>query len=328
MPVRTWKSRICLGSLLCAMVAPAILPWMSPDILSSGNSAQATPATQEQAALNTKSLDAILGRTGTLKDGIYKIAFPRTDLRVVADGVRIKPGLALGSWVAFKAHGKRAVTMGDFVLLEREVNPVIEKLEENGIEVSAVHNHLLAETPRVLYVHFVGHGDAEKLAHGLHAALALTKTPIRPAVSSAKTARQNPLWNPEGSRVFDMVEKILELHGSEKNGVFQIGVPRSEKITMEHAGEIPPFMGTATSLNFQASPKGIAATGDFVLSASEVNLVIKDLQAAGIKVTALHSHMLDESPRLFFMHFWGNGDPAKIAHGLRTALEKTDSILR
>lgn len=319
MPVRTWKSQICLGSLLCAMVAPAILPWMSPDILSSRNSAQAAPATQEQAGLDTKSLDAILGRTGTLKDGIYKIAFPRTDLRVVADGVRIKPGLALGSWVAFKAHGKRAVAMGDFVLLEREVNPVIEKLEENGIEVSAVHNHLLAETPRVLYVHFVGHGDAEKLAHGLHAALALTKTPIRPVASSATTARRNPLWN--------MVEKILELHGSEKDGVFQIGVPRSERITMEHAGEVPPFMGTATSLNFQASPKGIAATGDFVLTASEVNLVIKDLQAAGIKVTALHSHMLDESPRLFFMHFWANDDPVKLARGLRAALEKTNSVL-
>src|SRR5213593_3075849 len=268
--------------------------------------------------LNTKGIDQIIGRSGELKGDVYKIGLPRTDLKVTADGEAIKAGLALGSWMAFKRTGNHAMVMGDLVLLESEINPVLSKLEDNGIEISAIHNHILNEQPRIMYMHYMGHGDEEKLARAMRDALALSATPMG-APPAASPAASTFDWS--------KVQDALRIKGNDRGGVLQFGVPRKEKITTADGTDVPAFMGTATAINFQPTSKGVAITGDFVLTANEVNPVIRELRKAGIQITALHSHMLDESPRLFFMHFWANDEQVKLARGLRAALEKTNTVL-
>lgn len=268
--------------------------------------------------LNTKAIDQIIGRSGELKGDVYKIGLPRTDLKVTADGEPIKPGLALGSWIAFKRAGDHAMVMGDLVLLESEITPVLSKLEDNDVEISAIHNHILNEQPRVMYMHYMGHGDEESLARAMKEALALSGTPMGPT-PAASAAASTFDWS--------KVQEALGIKGNERGGVLQVGVPRKEKITTADGTEVPAFMGTATAINFQPTSKGVAITGDFVMIATEVNQVIRELRKSGIQITALHSHMLDENPRLFFMHFWANDQPVKLARGLRAALEKTNSAL-
>jgi hypothetical protein len=262
-----------------------------------------------------KDVEQALGRSGTsLPGGVYKVSFPRSDLSVTADGVTIKPALALGSWIAFRESSNgRAMAMGDLVLLESEINPVIDVLQAGGIEQSALHNHLVGETPHVMYLHFGGHGQAAKLAGTLHAALAVTKTPMGPAAPQPASTLDLPAAD---------LDRILGYAGKANGGVDQFSVPRAETIT-EHGDEVPPSMGTATAINFQPTGGGRAAiSGDFVMTATEVNPVIRALRAGGIKVTALHSHMLDETPRLFFMHFWANDDATKLATTLRSAIDR------
>ena len=209
--------------------------------------------------IDWKKVDEAIGRSAAVVSAdVHRYGFPRTDLTVTLDGVTIKPALALGGWTAFKpAHGG-AMVMGDLVLLETEINPVMAKLIENGIEITAVHNHVLRANPLTFYMHIGGHGD-----------------------------------------------------------------PVSENGTQL----VPPGpMGMATGINFQPTGGGKAAiTGDFVLTGNEVNPVIQALRSNGIEVTAVHSHMLDEQPRLFFLHFWANDDAVKLAKGLRAALDKTAS---
>jgi hypothetical protein len=236
---------------------------------------------------------------------------------VTLDGVEVKAGFALGSWVAFKKDGPIAMVMGDLVLTQDEVEPVMLKLQQGGIEQSALHNHLLGETPRVMYMHVQGHGDAVKLAKTIHDAIALTKTPGPDAVQS----------QPPGDLGIDQkqIEQIIGRSGKVNGGILQFGVARAEKIS-DSGMEIPPSMGVATAINFQPTGGGKAAiTGDFVLIGSEVNPVIRALRENGIAVTAIHSHRLTEEPRLFFMHFWANDDAVKLANGLRAALDKTNS---
>lgn len=271
-----------------------------------------------QQQLNTKAIDQIIGRPGELKGDVYRIGLPRTDLKVTADGEPIKAGLALGSWMAFKRTGDHAMVMGDLVLLESEINPVLSKLEDNGIEISAIHNHLLNEQPRVMYIHYMGHGDEQKLAGAMKDALALSATPMGAPPSASP---------PASTFDWSKVQEALGIKGTERGGVLQVGVPRKEKIITADGTEVPAFMGTATAINFQPTSKGVAITGDFALTANEVNPVVRELRKSGIQITALHSHMLDESPRLFFMHFWANDEPVKLARGLRAALEKTNSAL-
>lgn len=265
-------------------------------------------------AFDWKNVEEALGRAGTLQaDGAYKVSFPRSDLAVTVDGVAIKPAFALGSWAAFSGSGRHAMAMGDLVLLESEVNPVISALQKGGIEQSALHNHLIGESPHVMYMHFSGHGDAAALARTLHDALAMTKTPATPPSQAAAA----PLDLPTAD-----LDTIIGHAGKVNGGVYQFAIPRAEKLT-EHGVEIPPSMGMATAINFQPTGSGRAAiTGDFVMIASEVNAVIRALRAGGIAVTALHSHMLEEHPRLFFMHFWANDDAKALATTLRSALER------
>lgn len=261
-----------------------------------------------------KQVEDAMGRPGQMQPGdVLKFSMPRKDLSVTLDRVTVKPGLALGAWAAFKRAGSEAMVMGDLVLTESEVNPVISKLQEGGISVAALHNHLIGESPRVMYLHIASHGDAAKMAQAIHDALALTKTP-GPSPQAASSA---PLEIDQ-----KQIEQALGKSGKVNGGILQFSVPRPEKIN-DAGMEIPPSMGVATALNFQPAGKNRAAiTGDFVLIAREVNPVMKALRENGIKVTALHSHMLTEEPRLFFMHFWAVDDAARLAHGLRAALDE------
>lgn len=267
----------------------------------------------QQKEASWKPVETAMGRSGAPQpDGACKFSMPRSDLRVVASGISLKPGFALGSWAAFDRPGPGATAMGDLVLLEDEVNPVIARLQQAGIEITAVHNHLLHESPRIIYVHFHGHGDAQRIAQGLHQALAATATP-----PAAPPPSQPPALGFDSATV----EQALGYKGKNNGGVFQVAVPRAEPIVS--GGPLLNSMGVATAINFQSTGGGKAAiTGDFVLIGSEVNPVIAAVRQAGIAITALHSHMLDEQPRLFFMHFWANDDPVKLARGLRAALEK------
>ena len=276
------------------------------------------PAQQEGSSEWKQVADA-MGRTGQPQPGdVYKFSMPRSDLHVTVGGVAVKPGLALGSWVAFKKMGHEAMAMGDLVLRDTEVEAVMKKLEDGGIQITALHNHLLGETPRVMYMHIAGHGDAVKLAQTLRSALALTTTP---ATLPAKT----PAHGEKLSIDTAAIEQALGHKGKVNGGLLQVSVPRGQKIE-DQGVEIPPSMGTATSINFQPTGNGKAAiTGDFVLVAPEVNPVIVALRVNGIDVEAVHSHMLTEEPRLFFLHFWANDDAGKLAKGLRAALDKTDS---
>ncbi len=265
-----------------------------------------------------KPVQDAMGRPGAMQPGdVLKFSLPRNDLHVTVRGIEVKAGLALGSWVAFKRAGNETMVMGDLVLRDDEVELVMSKLEQGGVEVTALHNHLLWETPRVLYMHIGGHGDAAALARTIHDALALTKTPPSGPGSAAP-----PTALPLDTKQLD---QIMGRAGKMTGGIYQFSVPRAEKIT-ENGMEVPTSMGVATAINFQPTGNGRAATtGDFVLLSSEVNPVIRALRDNGIAVTALHSHMLDEQPRLFFMHFWGSDDALKLARGLRAALDKINS---
>jgi hypothetical protein len=255
-----------------------------------------------------------LGKEGAVQPGgIYRVALPRTDLRVVLDGVTLKPGFALGGWLAFEPIGDQAMVMGDLVLTQEEINPVMKKLEEGGVAITALHNHLLRAEPATMYMHVMGHGDPVKLAQALHAGLALSKVPF----DAPSGTSQSPQMDLDTTSI----DKILGAQGKANGGVLQYGIPRAEKIE-ESGMAVPPALGSAVAINFQPTSSGKAAiTGDFVLIAKEVNPVVKALRDNDIEVTAIHNHMLDDQPRLFFMHFWANDDVQKLAKGLRAALD-------
>jgi hypothetical protein len=277
----------------------------------------ATAATAQE--IDWQKVDDAFGRKPAVSEDVHRYGFPRTDLTVTLDGVTIKPALALGGWVAFKPMHGGAMVMGDLVLLETEINPVMLKMIEGGLEITAVHNHLLRASPATFYMHVGGHGDPVKMATVIRDALAASKTPLAtpatappPAVVDLDTAQ---------------LDQIIGVKGQANGGVYQFAVPRRDPV-MENGMQISPVgpMGVAIAIGFQPTGGGKAAiTGDFVLSSDEVNPVIKALRTSGIDVTAVHSHMLNEQPRLFFLHFWANDDALKLARGLRAALDKTAS---
>jgi hypothetical protein len=283
-----------------------------------GGAVLASAASVGAQEIEWQKVDAAFGRKPAVVVGdVHRYGFPRIDLTVTLDGVTIKPALALGGWVAFKpAHGG-AMVMGDIVLLESEITPVMTRLIESGIEITAVHNHLLRATPATFYMHVGGHGDPVKMAAAIHDALAESKTPLQPPAAAATAPAIE----------FDIarIDQIIGAKGQTNGGVYQFGVPRQDAIT-EDGMQIAPAgpMGVATAINFQPTGGGKAAvTGDFVLTGDEVNPVIKALRTNGIEVTAVHSHMLTEQPRLIFLHFWANDDAMKLAKGLRAALDNT-----
>src|SRR5215510_2710323 len=279
-----------------------------------------TVAAADAQGVDWAKIDGIFGRTGAVGGAVHRWGFPRSDLQVTLDGVTIRPTLALGGWVAFQPMGNMVMAMGDLVLLQSEVNPVMAKLIEGGVEVTAVHNHLLRAEPLTFYMHVGGHGDPAKLASAIHDALSTSKTPL----SSAPAAATPPAIDLDTARL----NEIIGVKGQANGGVYQFGVPRRTPVTEAGMSLAPGGpLGLATGINFQPTGSGKAAiTGDFVLTGNEVNPVIRALRAGDIEVTAVHSHMLDEQPRLFFLHFWANDDAEKLARGLRAAIDKTASV--
>lgn len=265
-------------------------------------------------------VDEAMGRPAAVNQDVHRYGFPRTDLNVTLDGVTIKPSLALGGWVAFKPMGSQATVMGDLVLLETEIEPVMAKLIEGGLDITAIHNHLLRASPATFYMHVGGHGDPVKMAAVIHDALAVSKTPMM--------APAAPATPPAVDLDSVQIEQIIGVKGQANGGVLQFNVPRRDAVTMEGMQMAPVGpLGVAEAINFQPTGSGKAAiTGDFVLTDAEVNPVLKTLRSNGIDVTALHSHMLMENPRLFFMHFWANDDAIKLAKGLRAALDKAATM--
>lgn len=260
-----------------------------------------------------KELEGIFGRTGAVQGEVVKFSFPRSDLKVTMAGVTVEPGLALTSWAAFKSMIGETMAMGDLVLTLNEVPKAIKSAMEKGISITALHNHLIGSEPALMYLHFEARGDEMKIAQDLKSILAQTATPLGPA-PAPKAPQPRPEWK--------KVQEIIGYTGQEKGDVLQFGIPRKEKIT-EEGTEIPPFMGTGIAVNFEPAQSGAATSGDFVLTANEVNPVIKALTENNIQVTAVHNHMLTETPRLFFLHFWGVGTPDGLARGIRAALDKT-----
>jgi hypothetical protein len=267
------------------------------------------------AEMDWKTVDEALGRQGAMQSGgVYKVSFPRSDLTVTVDGVPVKPALALGSWVAFSGSGEHATVMGDLVLTEDEVAPVMRQLVQDGLAVTAVHNHILRASPATLYLHIAGMGEPATLGRAIHGALAKSKTPLEAAPSS----------NQDVGLDTAALDQALGQKGKASGGVYQFSIPRAEAIK-EGDMAVPPAMGTAIAINVQSAGAGKAATtGDFVLLPEEVNPVLRTLVSNGIEVTALHTHMLDEQPRLLFMHFWGVDEPGKLAAGLKAALDKVN----
>jgi hypothetical protein len=254
-----------------------------------------------------------LGKAGISAGGVYRVGLPRTDIKATLDGIELKPDFALGGWLAFENIGNSAMVMGDLVLTEDEVNPVMAKLLAGGIEVTALHNHLLRNRPFTMYMHVLGEGDPVKLATLLHDALAESKTPI--ANASASNAAPPTIDLDTAA-----LDRMLGARGTNNGGIYQYGIARAEPVV--HAGMvIPNAMGLANAINFQPIGGGKAAiTGDFVLTDEEVAPVMKALRDNGIEVTALHNHMVGEQPRLYFMHFWSHDDALKLAAGLKAAL--------
>jgi len=267
-----------------------------------------------------KAVEAALGKSGQAQPGgVFRIGMPRTDLAVTVKGVPVKAGFALGSYAAFKPVGDQVMVMGDLVLLDQEVPAVMAGLFKGGLEVTAVHNHLNDMSPHVMYMHYGGHGDAVKLATALRQALSASGTPLGGGGAAAAPAAGPGLDTKQIEQALGRTGRAMD------GGVFQVTVPRAEVIT-EMGVQLLPAMGVTTVMNFQPTANGKAAiTGDFVLIDKEVNAVARILVQHGIDVTALHNHGLMDTPRLFYMHFWANDDPVKLAQGLKAALGQTNS---
>jgi hypothetical protein len=282
--------------------------------LIAGLGALAFTAAAAAAPIDWGKVDQALGKPGTDQPGgVHKYGLPRSDLKITVDGLAIKPTLALGSWIGFMPMGDGAMVMGDLVLTETEIEPVMKRLIDDGIEITAIHNHLLRASPAVFYMHVGGQGDPVKLAQTLHAGLALSQTPF----ASTAPAGTPPTIDLD----IAAIDAALQAKGTINGGVYQFNIPRAESIS-EGGMTIPPSLGTAIAINFQPTGAGKAAiTGDFVLLGKEVNPVLRAMRSNGIEVTALHSHMIDDSPHLFFMHFWANDDLSKLTRGLRAALD-------
>jgi hypothetical protein len=312
-----------------ALLGRGLLFCCAASVIADGAAAQNRRTRRAKATEpDWSAVENALGRKGTPSPGgVVRVSFPRSDLNVVVHGVTLKPALALGSWVAFKRIADHAMVMGDLVLLETEVTTVMASLQQNGVDQTALHNHLLRESPRVIYMHIHAIGNAERIAKAVRTALEFTNTPIGPPPSTnpAPTPTSTVPQAPAAAALdTTAVAKTLGVTGKMNGGVYQLSVTRRERIC-EEGQEIPPAMGVATAINFQPTAGGkAAATGDFVLLGREVNPVLWTLSENGIEVTAIHSHMIDEQPRLYFMHFWAVDDAAKLARGLRAALDRTN----
>jgi hypothetical protein len=307
---------LCLGVSIVASQGCSVVSGEEVSRATASNAA-AVPTT----AVDWKAVDAAFGRPGVTQPGeVHRYNFPRSDLTVTVRDARgdvvLRPALALGGWIAMHATGAGAevMAMGDLVLTEDELARVMSRLQEGGVGQTAIHHHVMRESPRVLYMHVHARGDAVRLANTVREAVALTATPAASlAVSAARPVTLDTV----------AIAAALGHAGRSNGGVYQVSAPRPEVIS-DDGHPIPGAMGLGTVMNFQPTSNGRAAiTGDFVMTAAEVNRVIRALRANGIEITSLHNHMLNDEPRLFFMHFWAHDDAVKLARGLRAGLDST-----
>ena len=282
----------CTIALGCSLIAP--LPAVAADI-------------------NWSQVDHALGKPGTDQPGgVHKYSLPRTDLHVTIDGVPVRPRFALGSWLAFKPAKHGAMVMGDLVLTGKEVAPVMTRLLADGLIVTALHNHLLRAKPFPYYMHVAGEGDPVKLARALHEALQASATPLKSGPAPVAAAQLDTAG----------LDRAMGYKGKAHGAIYHYGIARAETIT-DRGTIVPPAMGTATGINFEPLADGRAAvTGDLVLLPKEVPAVERALREHHIQVTAIHTHMLYEQPRLIFMHFWAVSDAQSLGRGLYAALAK------
>src|SRR5258708_5804070 len=289
------KKKLALATLLCALAMPTFT---------------------KAADIDWKKVDAALGKTAAVSGEVHRYGIPRSDLHVTLDGVAIKPALALGGWVAFAPMHGEAMVMGDLVLLETEITPVMTKLLSGGLDITGIHKHILRAPPATFYMHVGGHGDPEKMAAVIRAALSASNTPFDAPTTTAGPA---PAVDLDTAKL----DQIMGVKGSATGGVYQFAVPRRDP-AMESGMQVNTPLGGANAINFQPTGNGKAAiTGDFLVTGGEVNPLIRALRAGDIEVTAIHSHMLDEQPRMFFIHFWPNDQPLKLAPTSPPALETT-----
>ena len=281
------------------------------------------PAVQAQAPDQTTEADwapvtDALGRTGKFGDDntVYRIALPRTDLQVVSRGVPIKPGLSLGGYVAFAKYGDTAMMMGDLVVTEDELPKVTDALQAHFIEQTAIHKHLLEQTPPVWWTHIHAMGDPGQLAQGLRAALDATALP---------PATPPPAQQPPIDLNTAAIDTALGRHGTADGGIYKFTINRNTPVE-EDGHLLPPTTGVTTGINFQpVGGGGAAVNGDIVMTGDEIQDVIDALRSGGIDVVEVHNHTLGEQPRLFYLHFWAVGDSPALATTLREAVSATNA---
>jgi hypothetical protein len=267
------------------------------------------------ARLDTAAIERLTGVKGELndKEGVFKVSVPRSDLDVMAAGVKMTPPLGLTSWAAFQKAGGHAMVMGDMVLLEDQVNPVMSVALDNGLTVTALHNHFFWDSPKVMFMHIGGMGDDAKLAGAVGKVLATIKDTSggkgevpRVELSPAQTS-----LDPKA------IEDVLGVKGQLANGVYKVTIGRTTKMDGHEVGNT---MGVNTWAAFAGSDAKAVVDGDFVMFEPEVQPVLKALRGAGINIVAIHNHMIEESPRTVFLHYWGVGPMRDLAQGLKTAL--------
>ncbi len=285
---------------------------------SSSSSPQQTQGQQQSVATRDTDWTGVaqaLGRPGKLTDTVYRVPLVRSDLTVSSQGVAIKPGLSLGGYATFTRYGDAGMMMGDLVVTETELPKVIDALQAHGIELTALHKHLLEQSPPVWWLHVHAMGDPVVLGQGLKAALDATAIPA----PAAPPAAQPPVEVDTAG-----IDAALGRKGTADGGIYKFTVARNQTITADNY-VLPAGLGLTTSINFQPVGAGKAAiNGDIVMTGQEIQKVIAALRAGRIAIVEVHNHSLDEQPRLFYLHFWAVDDAVTLAKALRPALDATN----
>jgi len=271
-----------------------------------------------EARLDTASIERLTGVKGELneKEGVFKVSVPRSDLDITVAGVRMTPPLGLTSWAAFHKAGSQTMVMGDMVVLEDQVNPVMSVALESGLEVTALHNHFFWNTPKVMFMHIGGMGDEAKLA----SAVGKVFTTIKDTSGGKGEVALVELSPAQTSLDSKDIEDILGMKGQLANGVYKVTIGRTTKM---HGHDVGNTMGVNTWAAFAGSDEKAIVDGDFAMLERELQPVLKALRGAGINVVAIHHHMTMESPRVVFLHYWGVGPTRELARGLKAALDQT-----
>jgi hypothetical protein len=267
--------------------------------------------------LDTLKIQQVIGKSGSYKDGEYKITIPQNDLNVVVDGFKIIPPMGLGTWIAFTPTAEGAMIMGDIVLTVKDLSPVQQEVIRQGLSITAIHNHFIRNNPNVMYMHIGGSGATEALAQKAKAVL-----------NRVNTLRGKDPSSAAGGSVMNsiniaMLDSIIGHKGEMSNGVYKYTIGRPDVDLKEHGAQVSSFMGFNTWAAWQGSPERAAVSGDFAMLANEVDSVVSALIKNNIQVVALHNHMMHEEPKIFFLHYWAIGAAEAIAQGLRAALDHT-----